>query len=55
MIPLANEQQESYEKTKIRYICKKKVGTKNTNDKNYREVKNNVVILVNTEVLQYHI
>ena len=31
MIPLTNKQQESYEKTKIRYICKKKVGTKNTN------------------------
>ena len=34
-IPLPNEQQELYQKTKICYICKKKLEPKYTNDKNY--------------------
>ena len=37
MIPLTNEQQESYEKT-ICYICKKKIVHKYINDKQYSKV-----------------
>ena len=39
MIPLRNEQQESYEKTKICCIWKKKFKHKYTNDRNYQKVK----------------
>ena len=38
-IPLTNEQQELYEKTKIYYISIKKLEYKYTNDKNYRKVR----------------
>ena len=38
-IPLTNEQQELYEKTKIYYISIKKFEHKYTNDKNYRKVR----------------
>ena len=38
-IPLTNEQQELYEKTKIYYISIKKLEHKYTNDKNYRKVR----------------
>ena len=36
MIPLTNERKESYEETKIFYICKK--NRKCTNDKNFCKV-----------------
>ena len=40
MIPLTNEQEESYENAKIRYICKKIFRHKYSNDKTYHEVRN---------------
>ena len=39
IIPLTNEQQESYEKAKICHICKIKFVHKYTNDKNYHKVR----------------
>ena len=39
MIPLPNEQEEWYEKTKICHICKENFEHKYPNDKNYRKVK----------------
>ena len=40
IIPLTKELQESQEKTKICYICKKRFEHKYTNDKNYRNICN---------------
>ena len=39
IIPLTNEQQESYEKAKICHICKIKFVHKYTNDKNCHKVR----------------
>ena len=39
MTLLANEQQESYKKTKICYICKEKFEHRYADDKNYRNFK----------------
>ena len=36
---LTNEQQNSYENSKICYICKEKFEDKNPTDKNYRKVR----------------
>ena len=39
MIPLTNEQQELYKKTKICCICKKKFEHKYINNKDYQKAK----------------
>ena len=51
MIPLANEQQESYEKGKICYICKKRSNINTLVIKIIVKIKTIVTIQVNTEVL----
>ena len=50
-IQLTNEQQESYEKTTIFYICKKMIERRYTNDKIVIKLKTIAIIQVNTEVV----
>ena len=40
MMPLGNEHQELYEKTKTFYICRQKFEDKYSNDKNYQKIRN---------------
>ena len=49
---LAKKKQESYENTKICYICKDKFGNKYLKDKKYCKVEIIVIIQENTEVLR---
>ena len=51
MIPLTNEQQESYEKTKIFYTCKKSSNINTLMIKPIAKLGTIFITLVNTEVL----
>ena len=48
---LKKEQQESYEKSKIWYICKEKLGKKYLKDKNIVKLEIIVIIQESIEVL----
>ena len=49
---LTNEQQNSYQNSKICYICREKIEDKHAKDKKYRKVKKFIVIKQeNVEVL----
>ena len=39
MMPIGNEHQELYEKTKTCYICRQKFEDKYSNDKNYQKIR----------------
>ena len=51
MKPFTNKQQESYESTKIWYICKKNSKIKTLIIKTFEKLMTIVILLVNTEGL----